>query len=183
MTQGGLGSPSGRILTVPNALTLARIFAIPFVVGALLGGADAVAAVLFVLASVTDFLDGRLARRAGSAPTYIGQVLDPVADRLLLSSTALVLAARGLLPGWAVAVLVGRDLLALVGSLTFRGKIRVNRIGKAATALLMVAVAFVVVGGESLGETMFYAGFGLSMVAGLMYVGKILTGSFRGGLR
>lgn len=167
---------SGKVLTLPNALTLSRMLAIPFIVGALLEGADRIAAVLFVLASITDFLDGRLARRAGSSPTFIGRVLDPVTDRLLLSSVALVLAARGLLPGWAVAVLVGRDLLTLVGSLAFRGKIRVSRVGKVATALLMVAVIFVVMGQEILGGIMFYAGFGFSIAAGLIYAIRVLGG-------
>ena len=75
------------------------------------------------------------------------------------------------LPAWAVAILVGRDLLALVGSLLIGSKIRVNRVGKAATAVLMAAVAVVViVPGAVVGEIMFYAGFGLSIAAGLMYV-------------
>ena len=124
-----------RIFTLPNALSLARLFMVPIVVALLLARADGLAAALFVLAAVTDFLDGRLARRAG--PTRLGQILDPVADRLMLSSVAVVLAVRGLLPAWAVAILVGRDLLALVGSAVVGGKIRVNRIGKAATAVLM----------------------------------------------
>ncbi len=159
---------SDRIFTVPNALSLLRLFMVPIVVVLLLGGADAPAAALFVLAALTDFLDGRIARRAG--PTRLGRILDPVADRLMLSSVAVVLALRGLLPAWAVAILVGRDLLALGGSLVVGSKIRVNRVGKAATAVLMVAVAFVVISPGKVGEIMFYAGFALSVVAGLLYV-------------
>ncbi len=159
---------SDRIFTVPNALSLLRLFMVPIVVALLLGGVDGLAAALFVLAALTDFLDGRIARRAG--PTRLGRILDPVADRLMLSSVAVVLAIRGLLPAWAVAILVGRDLLALVGSLVVGGKIRVNRVGKAATAVLMVAVAFVVISPGKVGEIMFYAGFVLSLGAGLLYV-------------
>jgi cardiolipin synthase len=159
---------SDRVFTVPNALSLLRLFMVPIVVVLLLGGADALGAALFVLAALTDFLDGRIARRAG--PTRLGRILDPVADRLMLSSVAVVLALRGLLPAWAVAILVGRDLLALLGSLVFGSKIRVNRVGKAATAVLMVAVAFVVISPGKVGETMFYAGFVLSVIAGLLYV-------------
>src|SRR3712207_761550 len=85
---------SARIFTVPNALSLLRLFMVPIVVALLLGGADELAAALFVLAALTDFLDGRVARRAG--PTRIGRILDPVADRLMLSSVAVVLALRGL---------------------------------------------------------------------------------------
>jgi cardiolipin synthase (CMP-forming) len=156
-----------RVFTVPNALSLLRLFMVPVVVALLLAGSDGLAAALFVLAAVTDFLDGRLARIAG--PTRLGQILDPVADRLMLSSVAVVLAIRGVLPVWAVAILVGRDLLALVGSLVVGSKIRVNRVGKAATAVLMGAVALVVVSPGIVGEIIFYAGFGLSIVAALMY--------------
>ena len=159
---------SDRVFTVPNALSLLRLFMVPIVVALLLGGVDGLAAALFVLAALTDFLDGRIARRAG--PTRLGRILDPVADRLMLSSVAVVLAIRGLLPAWAVAILVGRDLLALVGSLVVGSKIRVNRVGKAATAVLMVAVAFVVISPGKVGEIMFYAGFVLSVAAGLLYV-------------
>jgi cardiolipin synthase len=155
------------VFTVPNALSLLRLFMVPVVVALLLAGSDGKAAALFVLAAVTDFLDGRLARRTG--PTRLGQILDPVADRLMLSSVAVVLALRGLLPVWAVAILVGRDLLALVGSLVVGSKIRVNRVGKAATAVLMGAVALIVLRPGVVGEAIFYAGFGLSILAGLMY--------------
>src|SRR5215212_902254 len=161
-----------RIFTVPNALSLARLFMVPIVVALLLARADGLAAAFFVLAAVTDFLDGRLARRAG--PTRPGQILDPVADRLMLSSVAVVLAIRGLLPAWAVAILVGRDLLTLVGGVVVGGKIRVNRIGKAATAVLMGAIALVVlIPGTVVGEIMFFAGFSLSIVAWLMYLRRI----------
>jgi cardiolipin synthase len=161
-----------RVFTVPNALSLARLFMVPVVVALLFARADALAAAFFVLAAATDFLDGRLARRAG--PTRLGRILDPVADRLMLSSVAVVLAIRGLLPAWAVAILVGRDLLALVGSFVVGSKIRVNRVGKAATAVLMGAVVLVVVvPGTVVGEIMFYAGFGLSIMAGLMYLRSV----------
>src|ERR687894_60180 len=161
-----------RVFTVPNALSLLRLVMVPVVVALLLARSDGLAAAFFVLAAVTDFLDGKLARRAG--PTRLGQILDPVADRLMLSSVAVVLAVRGLLPAWAVAILVARDLLALLGSVVAGSKIRVNRVGKAATAVLMGAVALVVIiPGAVVGEIMFYAGFGLSIVAGLMYLRSV----------
>jgi cardiolipin synthase (CMP-forming) len=163
-----------RVLTVPNVLTLGRLLAIPVVLILLLAEEDVSAAVVFVLAAVTDYLDGRLARRRGGAATsYIGTILDPVADRLMLSSVAGVLAIRGLLPPLVVAMLVGRDVLALVGTLAFRGKIRVNKVGKAATAVLMMSVAVVMYSPGVVGEIMFYAGLGLSLVAGLLYVGAV----------
>ena len=180
------GKPHGdRVLTVPNALTLLRILAIPVVLMLLLEGEDAAAATVFLLAALTDFLDGRLARRRGGAgSSHLGTVLDPLADKLMLSSVAVVLAVRGLLPASLVAILVGRDVLTLLGRAVFRGKIRVNRVGKAATAVLMASVAVVMyrpgVSGEILGEVMFYTGLGLSLIAGVLYVGTI-KGRVRGG--
>ena len=178
MGTGDPGSPGDRVLTVPNALSLVRLVMVPVVVALLLARSDGLAAAFFVLAAITDFLDGKLARRAG--PTRLGQILDPVADRLMLSSVAVVLAIRGLLPVWAVAILVGRDLAALVGSFVVGSKIRVNRVGKAATAVLMGAVALVVISPGKVGEIVFYAGICLSIAAGLMYV-KSVRRLFGGG--
>jgi CDP-diacylglycerol--glycerol-3-phosphate 3-phosphatidyltransferase len=172
---------SDRVLTVPNALTLSRIVAIPVVLLLLLAKSDVLAAAVFLLAAVTDFLDGRIARRRGGA-SYLGTILDPLADRLMLSSVAAVLAVRGLLPVFVVAILVGRDVLALVGTLAFRGKIRVNKVGKAATAVLMTSVTVVMYRPGIVGEVMFYSGLGLSLIAGVLYVGSVkrLSGGGRG---
>jgi cardiolipin synthase len=162
--------PADRVLTLPNALTLTRIVCVPVILLLLLAEADLPAAVLFVVAALTDFFDGRLARRVG--PTRVGRVLDPLADRLMISGVAIVLALRGILPGWAVAILVLRDLLALLGALVVRGRVRVNRVGKAATAVLMTAVALVVFDLEGMGVILFYVGIALSVVAGAMYAGR-----------
>ncbi len=165
-----------RVLTLPNVLTLLRLLAIPVVLLLLFAHRDVAAVTVFVLAAITDFLDGMIARRWGGA-SYLGTVLDPVADRLMLSSVAVVLTIRGILPFPVVAILVGRDVFALVGSLAFRGKIRVNKVGKAATAVLMASVAVIMyrpgATGEIVGEVMFYSGLGLSLIAGALYVGKI----------
>ena len=165
-----------RVLTLPNVLTLLRLLAIPVVLLLLFAERDVAAVTVFVVAAITDFLDGMIARRWGGA-SYLGTVLDPVADRLMLSSVAVVLTIRGILPFPVVAILVGRDVFALVGSLAFRGKIRVNKVGKAATAVLMASIAVIMyrpgVTGEIVGEVMFYSGLGLSLIAGALYVGKI----------
>ncbi|MBV9452953.1 MAG: CDP-alcohol phosphatidyltransferase family protein [Rubrobacter sp.] len=166
--------PSDRILTVPNILTLVRLLTIPIVILLLLETDDVSAAVLLVLAALTDFLDGRIARRrGGSGQTHLGRVLDPLADRLLLSSVAVILVIRGFLPAFVVAMLVGRDVLALAGSLAFRGKIKVNKVGKAATGVLMASVVVVVYKPGAVGEIMFYSGLGLSLVAGVLYIAAI----------
>ena len=182
-----LRRPEDRIVTVPNVLTLLRFLAVPVVLLLLLAETDVTdlaAGVLFVLAALTDLLDGVIARR--TIPTRLGALLDPVADRLMLSGVAVVLAVRGLLPVWAVAILAGRDVLALVGGLVFGGRIRVNPVGKAATAVLMAAVALVILGEgnlETTGGIMFYAGFVLSLAAALGYairVSRVFGDSGRG---
>lgn len=168
-----------QIFTVPNALTLLRLLIIPVVIVLLLVQADGPAVALFIIAALTDFLDGKIARR--TRPTQFGAIIDPIADRLMLSSTAIVLAYRGVLPVWAVGILVGRDLFALLGSLVFGGKVRVNRVGKAATAMLMVAVALAIFRPGLPAEILFYGGIGLSLVAGLLYLFKISRISGTGG--
>lgn len=167
------------IFTIPNVLSLLRLAMVPVVVVLLLLEFDVAAVVVFVLAAVTDFLDGQIARR--TRPTRLGKILDPVADRVMLSSSAVVLAFRDLLPVWAVAILVGRDLLALAGGLVFGGRVSVNPVGKAATAVLMAAVALVIFSPGAVGRGIFYVGFGLSLLAAVLYVINIFRISGRGG--
>jgi cardiolipin synthase len=160
--------PESRVLTLPNALTFARLLAVPVVLGLLAVGSEAWAATLFVAAALTDFLDGRLARRRGGA-SRLGALLDPLADRLMISGVAVVLAVKGLLPALLVALLVGRDAVALVGGILLGGKVRVNKVGKAATALLMVAIAVEIFRPGVPGELLFCLGIVLSLVSGLLY--------------
>jgi cardiolipin synthase len=160
-----------QVFTIPNALSLLRLAMVPVVVLLLLARVDVAAVIIFVLAAITDFFDGVLARR--TQPTLVGKILDPVADRLMLSSTAVVLAIRGTLPVWAVAILVVRDVLGLVGGVAFGRKLSVNRVGKAATALLMVAIAVIIFSPGPIGAVFFYTGFGFSLLAALMYIVNI----------
>ncbi len=179
MTEKNAKELGREIFTIPNALSLLRLLMVPVVVALVLIRYDTAAVVVFVLAAVTDFVDGKIARRTG--PTYIGAILDPLADRLMLSSAGIALAVRGFLPIWAVAVLVARDIFAVLGSLKYRGKIQVNLVGKAATATLMTGVALVIFSPGPVGETIFYLGFGLSLAAGLLYLSRIARISGRGG--
>ncbi|HXE80641.1 MAG TPA: CDP-diacylglycerol--glycerol-3-phosphate 3-phosphatidyltransferase [Vicinamibacterales bacterium] len=106
-------------MNLPNALTATRIFLVPLLVVVLLTKferelifgvrKELVAAAIFALASVTDWLDGYLARRRGQI-TAIGQMMDPLADKLLTSAAFISLVQIGLVPAWIVAVIVGREL-------------------------------------------------------------------------
>ena len=98
-------------LNLPNALTLSRIFLVPFLVVVLLtkfDGREIVGLIIFLTATATDFLDGWLARRRGEITT-LGTLLDPIADKLLISAAFISLVELGLAPAWMVVVVVGRE--------------------------------------------------------------------------
>jgi CDP-diacylglycerol--glycerol-3-phosphate 3-phosphatidyltransferase len=98
-------------VNLPTALTLLRIFLVPFLVVVLLtkfDGREIVALAIFLVATATDFFDGWLARRRGEITT-LGTLLDPIADKLLISAAFISLVEVGLAPAWMVVVVVGRE--------------------------------------------------------------------------
>lgn len=105
-----------RIFTLANQLTLLRLLLIPFFALAILGGRYGWGLGLLVAAALTDFLDGQLARRLEQR-TVLGTTLDPVADKLLLSTSFVVLAVRGDVPWWLSILVLSRDGLILVTAL------------------------------------------------------------------
>ncbi|HZT00621.1 MAG TPA: CDP-alcohol phosphatidyltransferase family protein, partial [Terriglobales bacterium] len=104
-----------QLWTAPNQLTLLRMLFLPFIVISLVDERYTIALILFVLAGISDGLDGLLARRLHQQ-TLLGQYLDPIADKLLLSTLFLVLSILHKIP-WKYTVLVfGRDIAILVTS-------------------------------------------------------------------
>jgi len=165
---------SDRVLTIPNGLSLLRLLLVP------------VFAVL-ALSSLSDYLDGHLARSWGQV-TRLGQVLDPFADRLFILTTLLGLAYRGIVPWWLVVVLLARDLtmvvtlpvLARVG----HGVLPVHFLGKAGTFCLMYAFPLLLLSRVS--ETLAAAtlaigwafavwGTGLYWWSGLLYLRQVAS--------
>jgi cardiolipin synthase len=102
-----------QILTVPNQLTFLRLAFLPFFIIAIKYDRYAVALGILVLAGFTDGLDGLLARGLNQR-TPLGAYLDPIADKLLLSSSYLVLALKGKIAWWLAIMVLGRDILLLV---------------------------------------------------------------------
>ena len=97
-------------MNLPNGLTLVRIFLIPLLVAVLLTRSDMlIAALIFLAASVTDLLDGYFARKRGQVTT-LGVLLDPLADKLLISSAFISLVQLQIVPAWMVVIIVGREL-------------------------------------------------------------------------
>jgi cardiolipin synthase (CMP-forming) len=141
---------SNRILTIPNALSVARLFGVPvFLWLVLVTEQDGWALAVLALAGFTDYLDGYLARRLHQS-TRVGQILDPVADRLYILAVVIGLAIRDIIPWWLAVALPMRDvlLIALVPALRTRGysALPVHFLGKAATACLLYAFPLLLLG-------------------------------------
>ena len=146
-------APAGRpasqdVVTVPNILTFGRICAVPVAVWLVLREDCAAAAILFVLAGLTDAVDGWLARRHGVSA--LGTLLDPLADKMLLTSMFVTLTAVGLLPLWLAILVVFRDvmivggigILRLIGSAVTIRPLIVSKVNTVAQiALVGVALA------------------------------------------
>jgi cardiolipin synthase (CMP-forming) len=133
--------------TAPNLLTLMRICMAPFLVAAILGDHYALSFGLFVAAGLTDALDGLLARTLGQR-SMLGHYLDPVADKLLLSTIFLVLLHKGLMPTTVTVLVFGRDVgILLVAAILYaaagRREFRPSIFGKANTIAQICAVAAV----------------------------------------
>ncbi|MFD7645151.1 CDP-alcohol phosphatidyltransferase family protein [Kitasatospora sp. NPDC059795] len=144
-----------RVLTIPNLLSMARLVGVPIflwlVLWPVFGGPknDGWAIVILMLSGVSDYLDGKLARRWGQV-SRLGQLLDPAADRLYIVSTLVGLTWREILPWWLTALLVARE--AFVGVVLLRlnragyGPLNVSFVGKAATFNLMYAFPLLLLG-------------------------------------
>ncbi|MBU0970658.1 MAG: CDP-diacylglycerol--glycerol-3-phosphate 3-phosphatidyltransferase [Proteobacteria bacterium] len=101
-----------QIILTPNFMTVSRIVTVPVIVLLLMHESRIctfVAAALFALASITDYFDGYLARTRG-LETRLGKIIDPLADKLLVSSTLVMLVSLGFMPGWIACVIIGREL-------------------------------------------------------------------------
>ena len=145
-------------MNLPNALTLVRMFLVPLLVVVLLTEFEGrrilgipkelVGAAIFALASVTDWLDGYLARRRRQV-TWLGQMLDPIADKLLTSAAFISLVQLELAPAWMVALIIGREF-AVTGLRSFahtRGiAMPASPLGKIKMALQVTAILLLILG-------------------------------------
>lgn len=150
-------------MNLPNTLTISRIFLVPLLVVVLLtkfeGRAifgvseELVGAAIFAIASITDWLDGYLARRRKQV-TPLGQIIDPLADKLLTSAAFISLVQRDLAPAWMVAVIIGREFaVTALRSLFFsRGtSIPASPLGKIKMVAQVVAILALILGDRHLG--------------------------------
>nr|WP_240311719.1 CDP-alcohol phosphatidyltransferase family protein [Nocardioides houyundeii] len=179
---------AARMWTVPNLLSLARLATIPLFLWLVLGPeADGWALVLLMVSGLTDYLDGYLARVLDQR-SPIGELLDPIADRLYILAVVFGLAMRDIVPWWVAVILPLRDLLlwGLVPVLRTRGfsALPVHFLGKAATFNLLYAFPLLLLGEGSgtiatLADVFGWAfaiwGIGLYWWAGVLYAWQVRT--------
>lgn len=161
--------------TIPNAIGFVRLALIPvFLVVALSSrdGTSALAATLFAVIGWGDYADG-IAARITRQYSRLGALMDPVTDRLLVVSGAVVCWRFDILPSWALAVLAARELFMLaLGRFGLRRgvELRINWPGRLAVAPVMGSFFFAMVGLEGFGEVLLYVGLALALVATALYV-------------
>lgn len=179
-------SRSSRVLTIPNALSAIRLAGVPLFLWLVLGPeADAWALLVLVVSGITDFADGWLARRLDQQ-SVVGQILDPVADRLYILAVVVGLMLRDIIPWWLALSLPLRDLLlwALVPLLRTRGysALPVHFLGKAATFNLLYAFPLLLLGdgdgvvallAQVVGWAWALWGVGLYWWAGVLYAWQV----------
>ena len=133
---------SSRIFTIPNVLSMLRLVGVPVFLWLLFNGYDVWALVVLAASGITDYLDGKIARHFGLV-SRLGQLLDPIADRLYILTTLLALAIRDVIPWWLVIALIARDAVLAVLMLALKRVgitgLPVHYVGKAATFCLLYA--------------------------------------------
>ncbi|WP_345761081.1 CDP-alcohol phosphatidyltransferase family protein [Diaminobutyricibacter sp. McL0608] len=149
MDANGVTQVSSRVFTLPNILSFFRLALVPLFLAFIIVGEDALALLVLIVSSITDFLDGYLARRLNQV-SRLGQLLDPAADRLYIFAALIGLAWRDVLPWWLVAVILARDvMLAILGVILANhgyGPLPVHHLGKVATFCLFVALPLLMLG-------------------------------------
>jgi CDP-diacylglycerol--glycerol-3-phosphate 3-phosphatidyltransferase len=163
-------------LNLPNLLTVLRIMLVPVLVVALLGNTpagDVLAAVVFALASLTDFVDGYLARARDSITTF-GKLMDPLADKLLIVAALISLVSLHRLAAWVAMVIITRELAVTVLRLaaTQAGVVlAASMFGKVKTCLQIAAIlAVIAVHGSPLWvSVLLYAAVLVTVLSGLDY--------------
>ncbi|MGH9784592.1 MAG: CDP-diacylglycerol--glycerol-3-phosphate 3-phosphatidyltransferase [Terriglobia bacterium] len=138
-------------MNLPNSLTVLRIFLIPLLIVVLLTrfpNKEFIGVAIFLAAALTDWLDGYLARRRQQITTF-GIWLDPLADKLLVTSAFIALVEMGLAPAWMVVIIVGREV-AVTGlrniALVQGAAIEVSELGKAKMATQVVTITAIILG-------------------------------------
>jgi CDP-diacylglycerol---glycerol-3-phosphate 3-phosphatidyltransferase len=163
-------------VNLPNLLTVLRIMLVPVLVVALLGntpGGDVLAAVVFALASLTDFVDGYLARARDSITTF-GKLMDPLADKLLIIAALISLVSLNRLAAWVAMVIITRELAVTVlrlGATQAGVVMAASMFGKVKTCLQIATIlAIIAVQGQPMWlSALLYVTVAVTVLSGLDY--------------
>lgn len=176
-------------MNLPNVISLARILIIPFFVMLLVYGHAGWALAVFVVTAITDVVDGYLAR-SWMQRTPLGATLDPLADKLLLTTAFVTLAYLRILPVWLAILVVSRDVIIVFGSLLLHlttGSLRIipTKMGKVTTTVQVMVVSFgllVNLTGWGVVElwTFVVVGAGFTALSGFQYIYRGMTGAHQG---
>jgi CDP-diacylglycerol--glycerol-3-phosphate 3-phosphatidyltransferase len=173
-----------NLRSLPNALTLGRIIAVPLVVALFYWGGpwgDPLAALVFILAAITDWIDGYLARRLG-VTTPLGEFLDPVADKLMVTTALILLVAHD--QHWVIVVsamvIVGREIAVSalrewMAHLGARAKVAVSSLGKWKTILQMVGLSFMMYRQDLFGLPIYRMGVWLLVIAAALTLWSMVS--------
>jgi CDP-diacylglycerol--glycerol-3-phosphate 3-phosphatidyltransferase len=163
-------------VNVPNVLTVLRILLVPVLVVALLEeteNGDLLAAIVFAIASLTDFVDGWLARQRGSITTF-GKLMDPIADKLLVVGALITLVSLDRLEPWVAMVIIARELAVTMSRMAATGQgvvISAARLGKIKT-LVQVTTIFLLIAVDSSPawlDALVYVTVAITIVSGIDY--------------
>jgi CDP-diacylglycerol--glycerol-3-phosphate 3-phosphatidyltransferase len=182
---------SNEIWNLPNALTLFRIFLVPFLVVVLLTkftGREFVGMAIFLLAAITDFFDGWLARRRNQT-TRLGALLDPIADKLLMSAAFISLVEMDPthVPAWMVVIIIGREF-AVSGLRSIAAQqgvtIAASPLGKGKMVSQVIAISLLILGYELgqfriMGTVALWAVMFFALVSGVDYFLKFTRAVLR----
>lgn len=171
-------------MTISNKLTIFRILLVPFFVWFMISSvpnANLYAVGFFILASVTDFLDGYLARKRNEI-TDFGKFLDPIADKILVISALVCLVERNLVPSWAVIIIIAREFIVSGLRMSAASKnivIAADKLGKMKTVVQMIAIILLIMGISIkfvnkyyIPYVLFYFAVVLTILSGISYLVK-----------
>ena len=163
------------MMNIPNQLTTLRVLLIPvfiFFFTSKISGGHYIAVAVFIIASLTDFLDGYLARK-NNLVTNFGKIMDPFADKLLVLTALIYLAIEHTIPGWIVIVIIARELLvtSLRALAADNGIILAARnLGKYKTVSQMLSIIFLTIGIHTIGMILLYIAVALTIISLIDYL-------------
>ncbi len=167
------------VFNLPNTLTIARIVIIPLFITAIIYKRYDYALYLFIVAAITDTLDGLFARLTNQK-TVLGTFLDPLADKFLLVTSFIIFSINGWLPKWLTVTVISRDIIVIIGwvliyLITHTSNVKPTITGKAAIAMQLVLLCYVlldinIVSLPDIHEALIWITAALTVISGLHYI-------------